>query len=68
LIPPESHPSAQPNVFTSPQKPIPAPNLFPPDAYANPRGAVGGTLLNRLLISSLSPLRLSMLSQSLPLW
>jgi hypothetical protein len=32
------------------QKPLPVSNLFPPDADANPRGTVGGSLLNRLKI------------------
>jgi hypothetical protein len=47
--------SAQPKVFPSPQKPLPAPNPFPPDADTNPRGAVGAALLNCLDIFS-SPL------------
>jgi hypothetical protein len=50
LIPPENHPSAQPKVFPSPQKPLPLTNLFPPDADTNPRGAVGAALLNRLFL------------------
>jgi hypothetical protein len=32
---------SQPKVFPTPQKSLPAPNLFPPDADTNPRGAVG---------------------------
>jgi len=40
----------RPKVFPPPQKQIPTPKPFPPDADANPRGTVGAALLNRLLL------------------